>query len=101
MRPKRAWMVNRSASVCVGCMWPPSPPLMTGTSAAWAATSAAPSLGWRMAMMSAKVETTRTVSEIVSPLDTEEFCALEKPMTCPPRRSMAVSKLRRVRVDGS
>ena len=36
----------------VGCMWPPSPALITGTLAASAATRAAPSLGWRMATTS-------------------------------------------------
>ena len=46
-------MVNRSVSVWVGCRWPPSPALITGTVAAMDATSGAPSLGWRMAMMSA------------------------------------------------
>ena len=51
-RPKRDISVARSASVCVGCMWPPSPALMTGTLAARDATRAAPSLGWRMATMS-------------------------------------------------
>ena len=45
MRPKRDCSVARSASVCVGCMWPPSPALITGTDAAREATSAAPSFG--------------------------------------------------------
>ena len=31
----------------------------------------------------------------------EELAAEEKPSTCPPRDSMALSKLRRVRVEGS
>ena len=31
----------------------------------------------------------------------EELLAEEKPSTCPPRLSMALSKLRRVRVEGS
>ena len=34
-------------------------------------------------------------------LAAEELDASEKPSTCPPRLSMADSKLRRVRVDGS
>ena len=52
-RPFSRQMVKRSASVCVGWLWPPSPALITGTSAFIEATSGAPSLGWRMAMMSA------------------------------------------------
>jgi len=44
-RPNRDCSVARSASVCVGCMWPPSPALITGTEEASAATRAAPSFG--------------------------------------------------------
>ena len=54
-----------------------------------------------MAMMSAKQRMTRTVSATVSPFDTEEELASEKPMTVPPSSSMADVKLRRVRVEGS
>ena len=66
-----------------------------------AATVAAPSLGCRMAAISAKQEITRIVSETLSPLEAEEEPASEKPMILPPRFSMAVSVLRRVLVLGS
>ena len=74
---------------------------MTGIRACSHATAVAPSIGCRMAMMSAYPETTLTVSARVSPLVVEEVPASEKPMTLPPRDSIADSKLRRVRVDGS
>ena len=45
--------------------------------------------------------TTRMVSATLSPLEAEELAAEEKPSTCPPSDSMALSKLRRVRVEGS
>ena len=41
------------------------------------------------------------VSDTLSPLEAEEEAASEKPMTLPPKRVMAVSKLKRVRVLGS
>ncbi len=41
------------------------------------------------------------VSDTLSPLEAEEEAASEKPMTRPPSRVMADSKLRRVRVLGS
>ena len=44
-------------------------------------TSGAPSFWWRMAMMSAKQRITRTVSATVSPFDTEDEAASEKPST--------------------
>lgn len=94
-------IVSRSVSVCVGWLWLPSPALMTGTPAYCEATSGAPSLKWRMAMMSAKQRITRTVSATVSPLDTDDELASEKPMTLPPSSIMAEVKLRRVRVEGS
>ena len=40
------------------------------------------------------------VSDTLSPLEAEEEAASEKPMTLPPRRVMADSKLKRVRVLG-
>ncbi len=94
-------MVKRSVSVWVGCWWPPSPALITGMDDLLAATIGAPSLWWRMAQISAKQEITRMVSDTLSPLETEEEDASEKPITLPPRFSMAASKLRRVRVLGS
>ena len=66
-----------------------------------AATMGAPSLGWRMAQISAKQEITRMVSETLSPLEAEEEFASEKPITLPPKFSMADSKLKRVLVLGS
>ena len=65
------------------------------------ATRGAPSLGWRMAMMSAKQLTVRAVSATLSPLVAEELCASWKPSTWPPSSYMADSKLSRVRVEGS
>ena len=100
-RPFSRLIVSRSVSVCVGWAWLPSPALMTGMPAYCEATSGAPSLKWRMAMMSAKQRITRTVSATVSPLDTDDELASEKPMTLPPSSIMAEVKLRRVRVEGS
>ena len=74
---------------------------MTGIPAYCEPTSGAPSLKWRMAMMSAKQRITRTVSATVSPFDTDDEAASEKPMTLPPSSSMAEVKLSRVRVEGS
>lgn len=51
-RPFSSEMVKRSVSVWVGCRWPPSPALTTGTSEKSEAASAAPSWGWRMTMAS-------------------------------------------------
>lgn len=74
---------------------------MTGIPAYCEPTSGAPSLKWRMAIMSAKQRITRTVSATVSPFDTDDEAASEKPMTLPPSSSMAEVKLSRVRVEGS
>ena len=100
-RPFSRLMVSRSVRVWVGWWWPPSPALITGTVAFMEATKGAPSLGWRMAMMSAKQLTVRAVSATLSPLAAEELWASEKPRTWPPSSYMADSKLRRVRVEGS
>ena len=43
----------KAQGVWVGCWWPPSPALMTGMREYRLARSGAPSLGWRMATMSA------------------------------------------------
>ena len=51
--PRRRVMVVRSAVVWVGCMCPPSPALITGTSEYREAALAAPSLGLRMTTTSA------------------------------------------------
>ena len=100
-RPFSRLIVRRSVRVCVGWLWLPSPALMTGIPAYCEATSGAPSLKWRMAIMSAKQRITRTVSATVSPFDTDDELASEKPMTLPPSSIMAEVKLRRVRVEGS
>ena len=52
-RPSRRVMAVRSAMVWVGCMWPPSPALMTGTSEYSEAALADPSQGVRMTTTSA------------------------------------------------
>ena len=54
-----------------------------------------------MAMISAKPLTTVTVSPTLSPLVAELELASEKPSTLPPKSSIAASKDRRVRVEGS
>ena len=85
----------------MGC-WPaPSPPLMTGATATAAASRAELTWGWRMAMTSTYWSTVRIVSVSVSPLAVEVDSADENPTTPPPRRCIAVSKERRVRVLGS
>ena len=66
-----------------------------------AASRAVPSFGCRTAMTSAYCSTVRIVSENDSPLAVEEFAASEKPITRPPSRHIADSKLSRVRVLGS
>ena len=67
----------------------------------FAATMGAPSLWCRIAQISAKQEITRIVSDTLSPFDAEEEPASEKPMTLPPKFSMAASKLSLVLVLGS
>ena len=74
---------------------------MTGTEAFSAATRAAPSLGWRMAMMSAYRETVFTVSATLSPFAAELASAPATVITFPPSSYIAASKLSRVRVLGS
>ena len=58
---------SRSVSVWVGWACEPSPALITGTRAFMAATYAAPSSKWHIAMMSAKQLITFDVSATVSP----------------------------------
>ena len=94
-------MVRRSVSVWVGWWWPPSPALMTGTSLYCDASSAAPSLGFRIAMMSTYDATVRIVSARLSPFEVELAPGSAKPRVDPPRRSMAASNESRVRVLGS
>src|SRR5213594_1883792 len=99
--PFSSQIVYRSWRVCVGCCPAPSPPLITGRSVNSAARRAAPSCGCRRTMASAYPSTIRTVSARVSPFWTEVPSTFEKPRTCPPRRIIALWKLRRVRVEGS
>ena len=54
-----------------------------------------------MTIASAELATIEMVSLSDSPLDELEVVASEKPMTRPPSLFTAVSKLRRVRVEGS
>ena len=57
---------------------------------------------WRRAMTSAYDPTTRIVSSSDSPIITEEnSCARSVEMTLPPRRCIADSNEKRVRVEGS
>ena len=74
---------------------------MTGTGENMEASFGAPSLGCLMAITSAKQPTVLTVSSTLSPFDTEESVADEKPITFPPRSSIADSKLSLVLVEGS
>src|SRR2546426_3639375 len=99
--PFSSQIVYRSWRVCVGC-WPaPSPALITGRSVNSAARRAAPSCGCLRTITSAYPSTIRTVSASVSPFWTDVPSTLENPRTPPPRRMMALSKLSRVRVEGS
>jgi hypothetical protein len=54
-----------------------------------------------MAQISAKQDITLMVSATLSPFAAEEEFASAKPMTCPPRRIIAVSKESLVLVLGS
>ena len=86
----------------MGCSPGPSPALTTGTVATAADLAAAPAWSWRRTMTSAYEDTIRMVSSRVSPLIAlENSRAASVPITEPPSRSIADSKLSRVRVDGS
>src|SRR5258708_25135777 len=75
---------------------------MIGTELTAAARLAAPSSLWRTTMTSAYPLTMRIVSSRVSPLAADENSrALSVPIVCPPRRSIAASKDRRVRGGGA
>jgi hypothetical protein len=74
---------------------------MTGTEVASAANLADPSIGVRMTITSLYRSAILAVSQIVSPFLTEETFSSENPMTLPPNRHMALSKLNLVRVEGS
>ena len=84
MDPFDLFMVNRSRSVCVGCEPAPSPALMTGLSATFAANLAAPSLGCLRTIASQYVSTILMVSAKVSPLVMEVMDVCVTSMTWSP-----------------
>src|SRR5882724_11374892 len=96
-------MVNRSSRPCVGCAWRPSPALITcSCGLTWRAMrKGAPEELWRTTKMSACIaERLATVSSSDSPLVCEEM-AIFRLMTSAESRLAAISKVVRVRVDGS
>src|SRR6185295_18356315 len=96
-------MVNRSSRPCVGCAWRPSPALITcSCGLTWRAIrNGAPDDAWRTTKMSACIaERLATVSSSDSPLVADETAILRL-MTSADRRLAAISKVVRVRVDGS
>src|SRR5688572_25859995 len=96
-------MVNRSSSPCVGWAWRPSPALITcSCGLTWRALrNGAPEELWRTTKMSACIaERLATVSSSDSPLVCDEM-AMFRLMTSADRRLAAISKVVRVRVDGS
>ena len=78
-----------------------SPALITGTSDEALPTTGAPSLGWRIAIISEYKLTVLIVSDKLSPLDVELLALSENPNTSPPKESIADSKLNLVLVLGS
>src|SRR6185436_16205151 len=96
-------MVKRSSRPCVGCAWRPSPAF---TTCSWGLTwramrNGAPDEAWRTTKMSACIaERLATVSSSDSPLVAEEM-AMFRLMTSAERRLAAISKVVRVRVEGS
>src|SRR5919204_5711873 len=96
-------MVKRSSSPCVGCAWRPSPALTTCSCALTlrAMRKGAPDELWRTTKMSACIaERFATVSSSDSPLVCEES-AMFRLITSADRRFAAISKVVRVRVEGS
>src|SRR5882724_296172 len=96
-------MVNRSSRPCVGCAWRPSPALITcSCGLTWRAMrKGAPEELWRTTKMSACIaERLATVSSSDSPLVCEEM-AIFRLMTSAESRLAAISKVVRVRVEGS
>src|SRR5439155_428912 len=92
-----------SSSPCVGCAWRPSPALITWTcEATWFAIRwAAPLEECRTTNMSACIaQRLSTVSSKVSPL-VEDDTVIFRLMTSADRRFAAISKVVRVRVEGS
>src|SRR5882672_4816203 len=96
-------MVKRSSRPCVGCAWRPSPAFTTcSCGLTWRAIrNGAPDEAWRTTKMSACIaERLATVSSSDSPLVAEEMAMLRL-MTSAERRLAAISKVVRVRVEGS
>src|SRR5512134_1033467 len=96
-------MVNRSSRPCVGWAWRPSPALITcSCGLTWRAMrNGAPEDSWRTMKMSACIaERLATVSSSDSPFDCE-LAATFRLMTSAERRLAAISKVVRVRVEGS
>ena len=99
--PRCRRIVYRSSSACVGCWWRPSPPLMTGQSMLSAMMRGAPAYLWRTISRSQAIDdSVCAVSRSDSPLTVADADPL---MLTPSadRRLAAISKLVRVRVDGS
>src|SRR5688572_3605459 len=96
-------MVNRSSRPCVGCAWRPSPALITcSCGLTWRAIrNGAPEDSWRTTKMSACIaDRFATVSSSDSPLLAEDAEMLRL-MTSADSRLAAISKVVRVRVEGS
>src|SRR5512134_2566628 len=96
-------MVNRSSRPCVGWAWRPSPALITcSCGLTWRAMrNGAPEDSWRTMKMSACIaERLATVSSSDSPLVADET-VMFRLMTSAERRFAAISKVVRVRVEGS
>src|SRR4051812_5973972 len=96
-------MVNRSSRPCVGCAWRPSPAFTTCSCGftCRAMRNGAPEALWRMTKMSACIaERFATVSSSDSPFVCEE-AAMLRLITSAESRFAAISKVVRVRVEGS
>src|SRR3954463_11979103 len=96
-------MVKRSSRPCVGCAWRPSPAFTTCSCGLTlrAMRKGAPEEAWRTMKMSACIaERLATVSRSDSPLVCDE-AAIFRLITSADRRLAAISKVVRVRVDGS
>src|SRR5688500_1122363 len=96
-------MVNRSSSPCVGCAWRPSPALITcSCGLTWRAIrNGAPEASWRTTKMSACIaDRLATVSSSDSPLVADDT-VMFRLITSAESRLAAISKVVRVRVEGS
>src|SRR6185295_1136728 len=96
-------MVKRSSRPCVGCEWRPSPALITcSCGLTWRAIrNGAPEDSWRTTKMSAcMADKFATVSSSDSPLVADDT-VMFRLITSADRRLAAISKVVRVRVEGS